>query len=404
MKKAVLAFSGGLDTSFCVVYLQEQGYDVVTVTVDTGGFTAEELAGIEARARALGALRHVTRDGRQALYDQMVTYVIKGNLLRGGVYPLSVGPERIIQAAEVARVARQEGAVAVAHGSTGAGNDQVRFDVALRVLAPELEILTPIRDLGLSRAEEAAFLQEQGFDVPLLSRNYSLNRGLLGTTLGGKETKGSWEVPPDSVYPTVVPVDQAPDTAATVIIGFEAGLPVSLDGEALGGLALMAQLDALGAQHGFGKAIHLGDTILGIKGRIALEAPAPLILVAAHRELEKLVLTKQQAFWKQQLAEVYGNLLHEGLYFDPVIRDIEALIDSSQRRVTGEAKVQLFKGHLSVTGVRSPYSLLAQDVATYGEENVLWDGRDARGFSKIYGIQAMLAHRVGEVQDENQGR
>ncbi len=397
MKKAVLAFSGGLDTSYCVLYLQEQGYEVVTVTVDTGGFTEEELTAIEARSVDLGASEHHTLDGKQALYDQMVSTIIKGNVLRGGVYPLSVGPERVIQAAEAVRIAREVGAKAIAHGSTGAGNDQVRFDVVVRTLAPELEIITPIRDQGMTRPEEAAYLQEHGVSVSAETKAYSINQGMLGTTIGGKETKSSWLVPSDDVYPTVVPVDEAPDTPAEIVIGFEEGLPISLDGEPLDGLTLMAQLDDLGAQHGVGKAIHLGDTIMGIKGRIALEAPAPLILITAHRELEKLVLTKQQAFWKNHLADVYGNLLHEGQYLDPVMRDIEALIDSSQIRVTGEAKVKLHKGNIVVTGVRSPYSLLDQAVATYGEENVLWDGRDARGFCKIYGVQAMLAHRATEV-------
>jgi argininosuccinate synthase len=401
-RKAVLAFSGGLDTSYCVLYLQEQGYEVVTVTVDTGGFTADELTAIEAHALDLGASAHHTLDGKQALYDQMVSYVIKGNVLRGGVYPLSVGPERVIQAAEVVRIAREVGAEAAAHGSTGAGNDQVRFDVAVRTLAPELAIISPIRDQGMTRSEEAAYLQAHGVPVDAETQAYSVNQGMLGTTIGGKETKRSWGVPPDDVYPTVAPIDETPDMPAEIVIGFEAGLPVSLDGEVMEGTALMAQLDALGARHGVGKAIHLGDTIMGIKGRIALEAPAPLILITAHRELEKLVLTKQQAFWKNHLADVYGNLLHEGQYFDPVMRDIEALIDSSQRHVTGEAQVKLHKGSVVVTGVRSPYSLLDQAVATYGEENVLWDGRDARGFCKIYGVQAMLAQRAAEVHNEDQ--
>jgi argininosuccinate synthase len=254
----------------------------------------------------------------------------------------------------------------------------------------------------MTRSEEAAYLQAHDVPVDAATKAYSVNQGMLGTTIGGKETKRSWGVPPDDVYPTVVPIDEAPDTPAELVIGFEAGLPVSLNGESTEGTALMAQLDALGARHGVGKAIHLGDTIMGIKGRIALEAPAPLILITAHRELEKLVLTKQQAFWKNHLAEVYGNLLHEGQYFDPVMRDIEALIDSSQRHVTGEAQVKLHKGSVVVTGVRSPYSLLDQAVATYGEENVLWDGRDARGFCKIYGVQAMLAQRAAEVDHEDQ--
>lgn len=399
MHKAILAFSGGLDTSFCVLYLREQGYEVITLTVDTGGFTAEELASIADRSAELGAIEHLAVDSRQIFYDRMVSFVIKGNILRGGVYPLSVGPERVIQAMDLVRVARAKGASVVAHGSTGAGNDQVRFDVAIRSLAPDLEILTPIRDLGLTRDQEVAYLQARGFDVPVLSREYSINRGMLGTTIGGKETKDSWELPPDAVYPTVVPVTATPDEAETLIIGFEGGLPASLDGVTLEPLPLMARLDALGAKHGVGKAVHLGDTILGIKGRIALEAPAPLILIAAHRELEKLTLTKQQLFWKNHLAEVYGNLLHEAQYFDPVMRDIEALINSSQQHVVGKVKVQLYKGNLTVVGARSPYSLMNRTVATYGEENRLWDGRDARGFCRIYGLQGMLARSAGEQKE-----
>lgn len=394
MKKVILAFSGGLDTSFCVLYLREQGFEVVTATIDTGGFSPAELAALEDRSAALGALKHFTVDGKQALYDQMVTYIIKGNILRGNVYPLSVGPERIIQAAELVRIAKVEDAHAVAHGSTGAGNDQVRFDVAMRVLAPDLEIITPIRDLGLSRAAETEYLSDHGFPVSEETKDYSINQGMLGTTIGGKETKDAWQVPPDSVYPSVVAISDAPDAPQELCIAFESGVPVRLNGEPLDGMTLMTQLDALGAAHGVGKAMHLGDTILGIKGRIALEAPAPLILIAAHRELEKLVLTKRQAFWKNHLAEVYGNLLHEALYLDPVMRDIEALIDSSQAHVCGEVKLKLHKGNVIVTGARSPYSLMDQAVATYGEENLLWDGRDAQGFAKIYALQALLAHKA----------
>ena len=228
MGKAVLAFSGGLDTSFCVPYLQEKGYGVVTVTVDTGGFTGEEIAKIEARSKELGAQKHYTVDGKQQLYDKLVSYIIKGDILRGGVYPLSAGPERLIQATEVVRVAQSEQATAVAHGSTGAGNDQVRFDVAIRVLAPELKIITPIRELGMKRSEEVAFLQERGFSVPATTREYSINKGMLGTTIGGKETLGSWESPPDEVYPEVVPIGITPDDPETLIIAFKEGLPVSL--------------------------------------------------------------------------------------------------------------------------------------------------------------------------------
>jgi argininosuccinate synthase len=395
LEKAVLAFSGGLDTSFCVLYLKEHGYEVVTVTVDTGGFSDQEIAEIEARAKELGASKHYTIDGKPPLYDKLVKYILTGNILRGGVYPLSAGPERLIQATEVVKIAQLEQASTVAHGSTGAGNDQIRFDVAIRVLAPELKIVTPIREHGLSRAEEIAFLQDHGYSVSKVTSDYSINKGMLGTTIGGKETKDPWQCPPEDVYPQVVPLDETPNVPETIIIGFKQGLPVSLNDQELLPQAMMRELESIGARHGVGKNIHLGDTIVGIKGRIAFEAPAPIILIRAHRELEKLVLTKWQAFWKDHLATVYGNFLHEGLYFDPVMRDIEALIDSSQSRVTGAARVKLYKGNIVVEGCQSPYSLMDSQIATYGEENVLWDGRDALGFSKIYGLASMLAMRAG---------
>ena len=387
---AVLAFSGGLDTSFCVPWLQEQGYDVVTVTVDTGGFSPAERQAIVARAAALGVQEHITLDGRQALYDQLVRVIIRGNILRGGVYPLCAGPERLIQATEVVAVARRVGAAAIAHGSTGAGNDQVRFDGTIRALLPEVTILTPIRELGLGRAEEVAYLAAHGIHVPPKTGRYSINKGLLGTTIGGGETLDGWGVPPDDAYLDTVAPELAPAVPATLVLEFAEGLPVGLDGASLPPLDLWAELAHVGGQHGVGRNIHLGNTILGLKGRVAFEAPAALIAITAHRELEKLVLTKHQAFWKDHLADVYGNLLHEGLYFDPVMRDIEALIASSQATVTGEVRVRLYKGHITVEGVRSPYSLLDRNIGSYGETNRAWTGADAAAFSKLYGLQSML--------------
>jgi argininosuccinate synthase len=395
METVVLAFSGGLDTSFCVLHLREQGYRVITVTVDTGGFSPAELAAIAARSADLGAAKHFTVDGKPELYARMVSYVLIGNILRGGVYPLCAGPERMIQASKVAEIANQEGAQAVAHGSTGAGNDQVRFDLAIRVLAPGAKIITPIRALKLTRAQEIACLESQGFAVPALSRDYSINKGVLGTTIGGKETKGSWEAPPDWVYPLVVPLEDTPDTPAEVVLGFHHGLPESLDGNSASGLEILSQLTRLGAAHGIGKDIHLGNTIIGIKGRVAFEAPGILIAVKAHRELEKLVLTKAQMNTKEVAALTYGDMLHEGQYFDPAMRDIEALLGSSQQRVTGRVRLKLFKGNVIVLGCESPYSLMNPKVATYGEENLLWDGRDAEGFCRLYGLQSVLAHRAG---------
>ncbi|MDQ3928019.1 MAG: argininosuccinate synthase [Chloroflexota bacterium] len=388
---AVLAFSGGLDTSFCVPWLKEQGYDVVTVTVDTGGFSHNDLAQIEARSAEVGAIAHHTIDGRQSLWDQVVSYIIKGNILRGGVYPLSAGPERLIQAMHVVNIARLYSADAISHGSTGAGNDQVRFDHAVRVLMPQVKIITPIRELGIGRAGEVEFLAARGISVPEKTGKYSVNKGLLGTTIGGGETLDSWEHPPDSAFlDTTSPLD-APDQPAYITLSYEDGLPVSLDGETMQPLELMASLAEIGGKHGVGRGIHLGNTILGLKGRIAFEAPAALIAITAHKELEKLVLTKQQQFWKDHLADVYGNMLHEGLFFDPLMRDIEAMINSSQRTVKGDVRVRLFKGHIQVEGCRSPYSLLDRKVATYGEANRAWTGEEAAAFCKLYGLQSVLA-------------
>ncbi len=400
MKKAVLAFSGGLDTSFCVPYLKEKGCEVYAVTVDTGGFSSVEIKKIKNRAKELKVKKHFLIDGKQDLYKKIVTYIVKANVLRGGVYPLSAGPERIIQASGVVKVAKKIGAETIVHGSTGAGNDQVRFDVAINTLAPEMEIITPIRELGITRDEEIAFLEKHGFKVEQTSKTYSINKGMLGTTIGGKETKDSWELPPDEIYPTIVSIESAPKDGEEIIVSFHKGLPVGVNGKPMTGVVLMDYLDKVGAKHGVGKGMHLGNTILGIKGRIVFEAPAALILVKTHKELEKLVLTKWQSFWKDIVAEAYGNFLHEGLYFDPVVKDIEALIDSSQSAVTGEVKVKLQKGNIIVIGVKSPYSLMDKKVATYGEQNLLWTGQDAIGFSKIYGLQGVLAGKAKKLGDQ----
>jgi argininosuccinate synthase len=390
-KTAVLAFSGGLDTSFCVPWLQEQGYKVVTVTVDTGGFSPHDLASIESRSTELGAVAHHTVDGRGDLWKMVVTYIVKGNILRGGVYPLCAGPERVIQAMHVADIARLYGADAIAHGSTGAGNDQVRFDLAIRVIMPDANIVTPIRELGAQRAFEVDYLTARGFAVPAKTGVYSINKGLLGTTIGGGETLDSWEYPPDHAFVDTASPFVAPNVPATLTIAFEDGLPAALDGTSLEPLELMAELARLGGLHGVGRGIHLGNTIIGLKGRIAFEAPAALLAITAHKELEKLVLTRQQQFWKDHLADVYGNMLHEGLYFDPVMRDIEAMIDSSQSAVAGEVKVRLFKGHIQVEGCRSPNSLLDRRIGTYGETNKAWTGAEAAAFCKLYGLQSVIA-------------
>ena len=386
-----LAFSGGLDTSYCVARLREEGWAVTTVYVNTGGTSADERAAIRRQALAVGAVEHHEIDARQAVYERFVRYLVQGNVLRGEVYPLSVAAERTQQAISVLQTARAIGAKAVAHGSTGAGNDQVRFDVALRVLAPDLRIVTPIRDAGLARADAIAYLEERGLPVPVKAGEYSINAGLWGTTWGGGWTHDTWAGPPAELLD---PPADAP-APAEVVLGWKDGLPVALDGERLEGPALIERLGALARAYGVGRNVHVGETALGIKGRIGFEAGAALLLIAAHRELEKLVLTKWQVFWKDQLAKFYGDRLHEGQYFDPALRDIEALITSSQARVSGETRVRLAPGRFQVTGARSPHSMMDPAVATYGEENRLWTGDEARAFARIAAIPSLLAVRAG---------
>jgi argininosuccinate synthase len=389
-RAVALAFSGGLDTSYCVPRLSDAGWDVHTVHVDTGGSSSSAIAAIARQARQVGACSHHEIDARQQVYDRFIRFLIQGNVLRGEVYPLSVAAERTQQALSVVETARSIGAQAVAHGSTGAGNDQVRFDVALRVLAPELQIITPIRDEGTSRAHAIEFLNGRGLPVPPDAGSYSINRGLWGTTWGGGWTHDTWAGPPDDLLqpPAEVP---AP---CEIVIGWERGLAVMVDGEALGGPALILRLGELADCYGIGRNIHVGETALGIKGRIGFEAGAALLLISSHRELEKLVLTKWQAFWKDQLARFYGERLHEGQYFDPALRDIEALITSSQERVTGETRIRLASGHFHVVGARSPHSMMDRSVATYGEENRLWTGDEARAFARVAAVPSMLAARA----------
>jgi argininosuccinate synthase len=390
--KIVLAFSGGLDTSFCAIYLRETAKaEIVTACVDTGGFAPGELDQVSARAQAVGVAEHRTVDGTRAVYDRFVSYLIKGNCLRGGVYPMCVGAERVVQAEEVVRVAVEVGAVGIAHGSTGAGNDQVRFDVAIRTLAPHLKIFAPVRDLNWSREQETTYLAEHGVTIPPKTTAYSVNVGLFGTTIGGKETHDTWAVPPEEVYSMTIAPERARDEAEELVIGFEEGLPVAVDGRRMDGVSLIRHLNARAKPHGVGRGVHVGDTILGLKGRLAFEAPGPLVLVKAHRELEKLVQTKWQAFWRNTLGDFYGGMLHEGLYYDPVMRDLEAYLDSANRHVTGDVRVRLFKGAFDVVGTRSPHSLFDRRIATYGEGAKAWTGADAAGFSKIYGVPSMLA-------------
>jgi argininosuccinate synthase len=386
----VLAFSGGLDTSYCVPRLGEDGWAVHTVYVDTGGSSVQERAAIRRQAERVGAVEHHEIDAREQVYLRFVRFLIQGNVLRGEVYPLSVAAERTQQALSVVEAARRIGARAVAHGSTGAGNDQVRFDVALRVLAPDLQIVTPIRDQGVKREQSIAYLERLGLPVPAKAGAYSINRGLWGTTWGGGWTHDTWAGPPPELLD---PPADAP-AAREIVLAWERGLPVALDGAALAGPALVARLGELSEAYGLGRNIHVGETALGIKGRIGFEAGAALLLIGAHRELEKLVLTRWQTFWKDQLARFYGDRLHEGQYFDPSLRDIEALITSSQARVTGETRVRLAPGRFQVVGTRSPHSMMDASVATYGEENLLWTGDEARAFARVSAVPSLLAARA----------
>jgi argininosuccinate synthase len=391
----VLAFSGGLDTSFCVPWLKERyGRPVVTVTVDTGGLDDAAREALAARATSLGAQRHVLVDARRAFFDDTLRFLVMGNVLRGHLYPLCVGAERTLQAREVARVAREAGAWAVAHGSTAAGNDQVRFEAALRVLAPGMELLAPIRDEGLSREAETAWLTARGHAVPARTTRYSINRGLWGCTIGGRETNDTVATLPEEAWVLTRGAFDAPREPEVHAVTFRQGVPVAVDGEPLDPVALVEGLDALAGPFGVGRGIHLGDTIFGLKGRVAFEAPAASILIATHRELEKLVLTARQQRIKDSLSVVYGDLVHEAQSLEPACRDIEALFLSSQRRVTGEVTFRLRPGALFVEGVTSPHSLRNASAGVYGEAAGEWTAADARGFARMLAIPAMLAARA----------
>ncbi len=396
-----LAFSGGLDTSFCVPYLRERhARPIVTITVDTGGLDEAGRRALAERAATLGAERHLSIDARRAFFDDVLRFLLFGNVRRGGLYPLSVGAERSIQAREVARAARELGCTAVAHGSTGAGNDQVRFESALRAVAPELEILAPVRDDPHSRAEEVAFLAARGLPVPAGAAAYSINRGLWGATIGGRETLTSGAPLPESAWLLTRGAFDTPRPPERHRLAFEQGVPVAWDGESLDPVALLERVETAAAGFGIGRGIHLGDTILGLKGRVAFEAPAAEVLLTAHRELEKLVLTGRQQKLKDQVAAVYGELVHEGHALEPAARDAEALLAASQRRVTGEVKVLLRTGSLFVEGVDSPRSLMAASRGRYGETTGEWSAADAAGFCRITALPGWLHARAGASQGD----
>jgi argininosuccinate synthase len=393
----LLAYSGGLDTSFLVPWLTQNYHrPVITVTVDTGGIDAAAARTLEQRARLLGAVQHTQVDARADYFEQVLRFLIMGNVRRGQLYPLCVGAERVMQAQTIARVARQLGTGTIAHGCTAAGNDQVRFEVALRTLAPELQVLAPIRDRAFRRSEELEYLQQLQLPIPPFGAAYSINRGLWGVTIGGKETLTSSGSIPESAWVLSRDAFTNPRAAETHRLSFETGRPTALDGVRLDPVELIEQLEQLGAPFGIGRGIHLGDTIIGTKGRVAFEAPAAEVLLTAHRELEKLVLTARQQRIKEAVAAPYGDLVHEGQLLDPVCRDIEALLLSSQQRVTGDVHVLLRPGALYIEGVDSAYSLMAASKGVYGEAVGEWSAADALGFSKIVALPGVFHRRAGD--------
>ena len=401
-KPIVLAYSGGLDTSFLVPWLAEQYQrPVITVTVDTGGIDPAAAQILCARAMALGAIAHHQIDAREEYFEQVLRFLIMGNVRRGQLYPLCVGAERVMQAQTIALMARKLGTHSIAHGCTAAGNDQVRFEVALRTLAPELEIIAPVRDRAFQRQEELEYLQSRKLPVPPSGAAYSTNRGLWGVTIGGAETLTSKGSIPESAWVLSKDAFTQPALPQHHTVRFEQGRPAGLDGKTLLPVEIIERLEALAAPFGIGRGIHLGDTIIGTKGRVAFEAPAAEVLLTAHRELEKLVLTPRQQRVKESVALPYGDWVHEGQLLDPVCRDIEALLLSSQQRVTGEVHMLFRPGSVFIAGVESPYSLMSASKGVYGEAAGEWTPTDALGFSRIVALTGVFHRRAGELAAQN---
>jgi argininosuccinate synthase len=397
-KKVVLAFSGGLDTSYCVPYLKnELGLEVHTIMVNTGGFSKEEEDFIQERALTLGAASHVNVDASETYYKKGLKYLIAGNVLKNATYPLSVSSERVFQALEILKHVQRLGADCVAHGSTGAGNDQVRFDIAFEILAPEVKIIAPIRELALTRQEEIDYLKANGFDFSWEKAKYSINQGLWGTSVGGVETLSSDGYLPEEAYPI-----QVTKTGTEHIkIGFEKGEPVSYNGVKMNPVELIKKLHEDAAPYGIGRDIHVGDTIIGIKGRVAFEAAAPMIIIKAHHLLEKHTLTKGQLYWKEQIAAWYGQQMHEAMYLDPVMRDMEAMMDSMEEKVSGEVEIQLMPYHFAVLGIKSEHDLMSSKFGSYGEVNRSFTGQDVVGFTKVLANPLKIFYAVNSESAED---
>lgn len=391
-KTIVLAFSGGLDTSYCVKYFTAQGFTVHSVIVNTGGFSAKELQEIEERALKLGVAKHITLDETDKYYANCIKYLIFGNVLKNNTYPLSVSAERVFQSLAIARYAKEVQADYVAHGSTGAGNDQVRFDAAFNVLIPNIQILTPIRDNKLSREEEIEFLKQHGVEQDWTKALYSINKGLWGTTIGGKETLTSDQYLPESAFPTQLSKHDAEE----ITLHFTKGELTGINGKTMPPVQAIQHLADLAQPFAIGRDIHIGDTIIGIKGRVGFEAAAPLIIIKAHHTLEKHTLTKAQMALKEQAAAMYGTLLHEGQFLEPAMRNCETLLESTQSSVSGTVKVHCAPYRFHVVGIESPHDLMQAKFGKYGEMNNAWSGQDVRGFAKIVSNQAMMYNSVNE--------
>ena len=397
-KKIVLGFSGGLDTSYCVKYLTEdKGFEVHSIIVNTGGFSEEELKQIEAHAYKLGVKTHTTVNAVKGYYDRIIKYLIFGNVLKNNTYPLSVSAERLSQALHIAEHVKKLNADAVAHGSTGAGNDQVRFDMIFHIMIPGVEIITPIRDLKLSREEEIDYLKKKGVDMNFSKSMYSINKGLWGTSVGGKETLSSKGMLPEEAWPTQVTKTGSQEVRLT----FTKGELTGVDDKTFSHPSEAIQyLQTIAGPYGVGRDVHVGDTIIGIKGRVGFEAAAPMLILKAHHALEKHVLTKWQLQWKDTLSQFYGNWLHEGQILDPVMRDIEAYLQNSQQNVTGNVFITLQPYRFNIIGIESKYDLMSSKFGKYGEMNNGWSGEDVRGFSKIFGNQTAMYHLVKTDADE----
>lgn len=395
--KVVLAYSGGLDTSYCIKYLsEEKGLEVHTIAVNTGGFDEEAEEFLQQRAEQLGAASHKMVNILDEYYEQCIRYLIFGNCLKNNTYPLSVSSERFYQAMVVGRYADEIGAKYVAHGSTGAGNDQVRFDLAFQILAPDVEIITPIRDQSLTRQQEVEYLKKHGVNLSWEKAQYSINKGIWGTSVGGKETLTSKEALPNDAYPSQLQKEEPQQ----IQIEFKKGEVVGLNGQSLSPLDAIEQLNEIGSQYAIGRDTHVGDTIIGIKGRVGFEAPAALMIIKAHELLEKHTLSADQLQIKSFLASNYGNMLHEAKFFDPVMRDIEAFLNRSQQRVTGTVYLRLHPYRFELLGIDSPFDLMASKVGQYGEVNDAWTSEDAKGFINLFGMSQKIYHAIKDEEDD----